>query len=116
MSSIFDARQEEIIFVQLEREPLFSEDLRDARKIIKQCWDVVGVDKCVIYNCFAIAKDLGNICIGWYTIFCRIKKNGQFIMKNLHHGSVKGRFILMFKRHNNKKNLFSSGVKKANFS
>ena len=58
MSSIFDARQEEIIFVQLEREPLFSEDLRDARKIIKQCWDVVGVDKCVIYNCLLSQKIL----------------------------------------------------------
>ena len=50
MSDIFDASQEKITFDQLEREPIFSEDPRDAREIMKHCWDVVeGCDK-IIFN------------------------------------------------------------------
>ena len=54
MSNIFNTRQEEIIFTQLEIEPIFSEDLRETREIMKQCWDIVGVDQYFIYGCFAI--------------------------------------------------------------
>ena len=50
MSDIFDARQEKIKFDQLEREPIFSEDQRYAREIMKQCWDVVGGCDKSIFN------------------------------------------------------------------
>ena len=63
MSDIFVARQEKITFSHLEREPIFSNDLSDTREIMKQYWDMVRVDQCVIDDCFAIAKDLGNRCI-----------------------------------------------------
>ena len=60
MSDICDAREEENTFTQLKREPIFSEYLTDAREIMKQCWDVVGINQCVINDCLTISKDLGN--------------------------------------------------------
>ena len=80
MSDIFDTREDKITFSQIKKEPIFSEYLTDAREIMKQC---------VIDDCFAITKDLGNRLIGLYTIFCRIRKNDQIIMKYLHHSGVK---------------------------
>ena len=94
MSDIFDARQEEITFDHLEREPMSSEDLSDIREIMKQYWDMVRVDECVVDDCFVISKYLGNRYIGWHNVFFGIEENDPFVMKNRHHGDVKGRCIL----------------------